>query len=257
MRRRRSAGAHRDALPPGPLVVGLESGGDHLSVALLRVGLTAGEPPSAWLLVEEVTSHRGHQHADTLLGVLDAALSRQGLRPSEIDAIAVGRGPGGFTGVRVGMATGLGAALGLGVPVLPVDSLAALALQAAGLGRTWALPLIDARKGEVYGALYAVEANAAPREVMPAAVGPVGGILARARALASGEPLVALGSGALVAGLGGDVPARAHVPSAYSVAWLGARSWDAAGRPAAGAPLDPAYVRKSEAELAEERRQAS
>jgi tRNA threonylcarbamoyladenosine biosynthesis protein TsaB len=73
-----------------------------------------------------------------------------GLGFGDLDALAVGIGPGGFTGLRIGIATAHGIALGSGLPLHPVSSLAALA---AGIDADAPLPLIDARRGEVYGAL--------------------------------------------------------------------------------------------------------
>jgi tRNA threonylcarbamoyladenosine biosynthesis protein TsaB len=69
----------------------------------------------------------------------------------DLDAIAVGVGPGGFTGLRIGVSTARALAAARGLPLRPVSSLAALA---AGIEADLALPLIDARRGEVFAALY-------------------------------------------------------------------------------------------------------
>ena len=83
--------------------------------------------------------------AQTLLEDVDALLRQGGARPTDVDALAVGVGPGSFTGVRVGLATARGLALALGVPVAGVSTLAAL-----GAGAPGATPVIDARRREVF-----------------------------------------------------------------------------------------------------------
>jgi tRNA threonylcarbamoyladenosine biosynthesis protein TsaB len=83
--------------------------------------------------------------AVTLLEDVDALVRQAGAHTSDIDALAVGIGPGSFTGVRVGLATARGLALALGVPVAGVSTLDALAAGAPG-----ALPVIDARRREVF-----------------------------------------------------------------------------------------------------------
>jgi tRNA threonylcarbamoyladenosine biosynthesis protein TsaB len=83
--------------------------------------------------------------AQTLLEDVDALLRQGGASPRSLDALAVGIGPGSFTGVRVGLATARGLALALGVPVAGVSTLDALAAGAPG-----AVPVIDARRREVF-----------------------------------------------------------------------------------------------------------
>ena len=83
--------------------------------------------------------------AVTLLEDVDALLRQAGARTRDLDALAVGIGPGSFTGVRVGLATARGIAFALGVPVAGVSTLAALAAGAPG-----AVPVVDARRKEVF-----------------------------------------------------------------------------------------------------------
>lgn len=235
--------------PTGPVVVGLETGGDHLGVALWRLPEAVGESSAKWRLLEAATSHRGHRHAPTLLLLLDEMLTRQELTSADIALVGVGRGPGGFTGVRVGMATAVGIGIGAGALVWPVDSLAALVRNAAGSASV-AVPLFDARKAEVYGGAYRVAAGGVPEPLMAPTVGPHADVLAAARDAAGDSPLTVFGSGALAFDCASDVPATWHVPTASATAWLAAMAWEAAARDAAAVPpVDPAYVRKSDAEL--------
>ncbi|MFZ0870469.1 MAG: tRNA (adenosine(37)-N6)-threonylcarbamoyltransferase complex dimerization subunit type 1 TsaB, partial [Rhodanobacter sp.] len=76
-----------------------------------------------------------------------------------LDAIAVGRGPGAFTGVRLGVSLAQGMALALSLPVITISSLAALALEAPEDEDTAILAVIDARMGEIYAACYRRDAN--------------------------------------------------------------------------------------------------
>ena len=84
-------------------------------------------------------------HASTLLEDIDGLLSAAGAAPADLDALAVGTGPGSFTGTRIGLAVARGLALALDLPVAGVSTLAALAAGAEGV-----LPVIDARRGEVF-----------------------------------------------------------------------------------------------------------
>lgn len=93
------------------------------------------------------------RHAELVLPMADALLAESGLGRHALDAIAVGRGPGAFTGVRLGISLAQGMALALDIPVITVSSLAALALEAPE-GDATILAVIDARMGEVYAASY-------------------------------------------------------------------------------------------------------
>lgn len=95
------------------------------------------------------------RHTDLVLPWCDELLADAGLAKAQLDAIAVGRGPGAFTGVRLAVALAQGMALALDKPVLPVSTLAALALQAPGDDSgTPILAAIDARMGELYLGLF-------------------------------------------------------------------------------------------------------
>ncbi|HEX7815335.1 tRNA (adenosine(37)-N6)-threonylcarbamoyltransferase complex dimerization subunit type 1 TsaB [Dyella sp.] len=93
------------------------------------------------------------RHAELVLPMADALLAEAGLGRHALDAIAVGRGPGAFTGVRLGVSLAQGMALALDRPVVTVSSLAALALEAEDEDAA-ILAVIDARMGEIYAASY-------------------------------------------------------------------------------------------------------
>jgi tRNA threonylcarbamoyladenosine biosynthesis protein TsaB len=98
------------------------------------------------------------RHATVVLPMAGALLAEAGISRRQLDAIAVGRGPGAFTGVRLGVAIAQGIALALDRPVLPVSTLAVLAQGAAAVGLP-VLALIDARMGEVYAGAFDLGAD--------------------------------------------------------------------------------------------------
>ena len=125
--------------------------------------------------------HRGHlierseiaprRHAELVLPMAESLLAEAGLSRRALDGIAVGRGPGAFTGVRLAISVAQGMALGLDVPVVPVSSLAALALDAPVNGAA-ILATIDARMGEVYVGCFRREAGDGLVELSSEVVGP-------------------------------------------------------------------------------------
>ena len=109
---------------------------------------TATETATSALVADGEVLGERVSRAVTLLEDVDALLRRASARPRDLDALAVGIGPGSFTGVRVGLATARGLALSLGLPVAGVSTLDALAAGAPG-----AVPVIDARRREVFALL--------------------------------------------------------------------------------------------------------
>ncbi len=103
-------------------------------------------------------------HASELMPAVADVMGRAEVGWGDLDAIAVGVGPGTFTGLRIGIATARGLAVASGLPLRPVSSLAALA---AGIEAPLRLPLIDARRGEVFGALYDGDQQAWPPFAVP------------------------------------------------------------------------------------------
>jgi tRNA threonylcarbamoyladenosine biosynthesis protein TsaB len=96
------------------------------------------------------------RHAELVLPMADSLLAEAGLSRHALDGIAVGRGPGAFTGVRLGVSLAQGMALALDLPVVTVSSLEALALEAP-YDEAAILAVIDARMGEIYVACYVRE----------------------------------------------------------------------------------------------------
>lgn len=125
---------------------------------------TATEQCSVALLLEQRLIERKLQtaraHADLILPMVQEVLDEAGLSLSALDALAFGRGPGAFTGVRIAVGVAQGLALGAGLPVLPISNLAAVAQQVAQkITRAGMRILVcmDARMGEVYWAVFEVD----------------------------------------------------------------------------------------------------
>jgi len=117
------------------------------------------------ILVRYQVRPRGH--SELILGMMDELLQEAGLRPGRLDAMAFGRGPGSFTGVRIATGVIQGAAFGAGVPVVAVSTLAALAQRAFHeTGERRLLPAYDARMGELYWAAYQVGEGALVNQVV-------------------------------------------------------------------------------------------
>ena len=134
-------------------LLAFETATRRLSVALWQDGELierAGEIPNG-----------GSEH---LLPWVHELLAEAGLTLNQIDGIAFGAGPGGFTGLRLACGVAQGLAWGLDLPVLPVSTLEALAL-ACGEREVWAC--LDARMNEVYGAAYRVDGDSVAQLMAP------------------------------------------------------------------------------------------
>lgn len=142
---------------------------------------TSTEACSAALLLDGDIQERfeiaPRGHGDLILQMAEELLSAASLTPRQLSAIAFGRGPGAFTGVRIATSVAQGIALGAELPVVPVSTLAALAQGAYRChGHTALLCAIDARMGEIYwGGYRIIEGMAqavADEAVCPAAAAP-------------------------------------------------------------------------------------
>ncbi|MBI5536215.1 MAG: tRNA (adenosine(37)-N6)-threonylcarbamoyltransferase complex dimerization subunit type 1 TsaB [Deltaproteobacteria bacterium] len=120
------------------------------------------------ILCELVSPHQT-RHAECLLDLVGQVLEQAAWKLADLELIAVGMGPGSFTGVRVGMATAKGLALSTGLPVVGVVSLEAMAHAVRALrGPVRVAALLDAKKAEVFGAAYGADgAGIAPPATFP------------------------------------------------------------------------------------------
>jgi tRNA threonylcarbamoyladenosine biosynthesis protein TsaB len=125
------------------LILGIESAGTQVGCA---VGGHEGVLASAH-------AGRGRRHAEALAPQIDFVRRQAGIELSEVGAVAVDVGPGLFTGLRVGIATAVALAQGLGVPMIPVPSLDLMAFPARWTTRL-IVPALDARRGELFTALF-------------------------------------------------------------------------------------------------------
>lgn len=196
-------------------------------------------------------------HGRWLPSALTDLLAAEGLTIPDVEGYAIGIGPGSFTGLRIGLATWKGLAYARRRPIAGVSSLAAMALAAAPGAPPGAVlvPLLDAKKGEVYAGFYRAEGRGVTA-VLPEAALPPEALAARLAALPDGGAgAAAFGQGyaAFEAALAGRVPRLANAvatPPAAAIAALAgdallARPFDALALFA----LEPHYVRPSEAEV--------
>lgn len=128
-------------------LLAIETSTECCSVALLHGG--------ALIERSELAPRR---HAELVLPMAESLLAEAGLERAQLHGIAVGRGPGAFTGVRLAISVAQGLAFALGIPVATVSSLAALAMQAPRSDAA-ILAVMDARMGEVYACAFGFGAD--------------------------------------------------------------------------------------------------
>ncbi len=209
---------------------------------------SATEACSAALWIDGVFSERfeviGRGHADRLLPMVHELLGAAGTELRALDAIAFGRGPGGFTGLRIAAGIAQGLAAGAGIPVVPVSNLAAVATagaQVSGLGRV--LACLDARMGQVYwGAFETAERvlrPVSPEQLTgPGQVNPPAGLPWFGAGPGFGAyPEIAARLATRLCGV-----AASLLPHAADIATLAAREL-AAGRAVPAAAARPVYLR--------------
>jgi tRNA threonylcarbamoyladenosine biosynthesis protein TsaB len=222
---------------------------------------TSTEACSAALMVGEALLERSEiaprRHAELLLPMIESLLAEAGIGRRQIDGIAVGRGPGAFTGVRLAISVAQGLALGLDVPVAPVSSLAALAQDVAVAAADMPiLAVIDARMGEVYAGTFRRMQAGLVEALGTESVGPADAIV-----LPPHADWVVAGSGWAVYrdALTARLPRTprwadgARYPQAHAIARLAAAQF-AAGRAVAPELALPVYLRDKVALTLEEQR---
>jgi tRNA threonylcarbamoyladenosine biosynthesis protein TsaB len=206
-------------------------------------------------------------------GALPAAaglLAEEGCAPGDLTAVAASIGPGSFTGVRIGVSAAQGLAHGLGLPAVPVGTLEGVAEVAResdwGVPGALVLASVDARRAEVYAALYRVPEEGGDTALVwgPEAVSCVG-LAERFARTAPSDRVVAQGvlvgdGAALLLPLfpeeaGWAAPERLRRASALAVARVAARKLERGGGVPA-ARLEPVYLRKSDAEIRRQERVA-
>ena len=99
-----------------------------------------------------------NEHASILVSLIEEILAQANLNVSELDAIAISSGPGSYTGLRIGASTAKGLCFGLNIPLIAINTLevlAAAAIKSSDASYDVYWPMIDARRMEVYEALYA------------------------------------------------------------------------------------------------------
>jgi tRNA threonylcarbamoyladenosine biosynthesis protein TsaB len=236
------------------LVAAVDTSTLTLSCALLR--LASGRADVLARRAERPPAPSGG-HGPRLPGVLLDLLAPLGLAVSEVEGWAVGLGPGSFTGLRVGLATWKGLAYARRRPIAGASGLAAMAAEAAPLAPAGALlvPVLDARKGEVFAGFYRVR-DGAPEPVAPeVAVAPEALPSRVALAARPGGPALGFGEGfstyrARLAPALAELAGAPATPAAEAVARLAApRLAGAAFDAHALFALEPHYLRPSEAEV--------
>jgi tRNA threonylcarbamoyladenosine biosynthesis protein TsaB len=226
------------------LILSIETSDYMGGVALVR----DGRP------VAEVGLASKETHSRRLMVVIKWLMQKLGADWSDLDILAVSLGPGSFTGLRIGLATAKGLAFALGLPLIGVPTLDALASHVIACKGDLVCPVLDARKSEVYTALYQIRNSGELEKISPyQAISPE----ELAVFVPYGRKVLLLGGGLLlyqdifVHGLGNRaviVPSHmAHVRAA-SVGVLAELRWQKEKRPDDFKTLKPIYVRPSEAE---------
>jgi tRNA threonylcarbamoyladenosine biosynthesis protein TsaB len=198
----------------------------------------------------EMTQARGRTHSVRLMVMIDQALRGAGHELNQIDCLAVGTGPGSFTGIRIGISTVKGLSQGSGKPVIGVSSLDALAFQ-AGACKWPVYAMIDARKGQVYSAMYCFQKKRMKRSA---------GVIVTAPDRILGDihqAALFIGSGALayqnliqqvLDGKAHFPDTGAHTIKAVSIARVAEKLFKKDGAGDAGS-IGPDYIRRSDAEI--------
>jgi tRNA threonylcarbamoyl adenosine modification protein YeaZ len=238
------------------LVLALDTATEYVALGIAEVDRGSGR---ASLLGEALLD--APRRANTLVLPAARELCRSvGVEPGRLDAVVAGRGPGSFTGVRIGLATAKGVAHGLGIPLVAVPTLDAIAWGLTGWDGVVGV-VGDAMRGEVYCARYRREGGVVVRLDERFSVGPAEDVAAAWAA--SGERIALAGNGLAKYGavFADDLGARAVILDAARWPPTAAGLFSAAADGLSGAFADPAaydpgvalpiYTRLSDAEEAE------
>ena len=199
-------------------------------------------------LLGELTINNGNTHSETLLPMVEFLLDRFGLTPDDLDALAVSKGPGSFTGVRIGAATVKGLAFGTSLPCVGVSTLEALAYNLIGYDGL-ICPVMNARRKQVYTALFRARDGVLER-ILPDQAIAIAELDEKLKEF--DEPVRLVGDGYDITAelLTHEIlptPIRLRAQSAYSVAQV-AKLLLASGFDGKDTDLAPSYLRLSQAE---------
>jgi len=226
------------------IVLGIDTSTIAASVALVRDGVALGEAA-----LDVAPGAARNPTGARLLAMIDELCRAHGVAPHALGAVAVGAGPGSFTGLRIGLATGKGIAFAAGTPLWQVSSLAALAHSV--LGRVLAsdgdaaLAVLDARRGEVFAGGYARRGEAIARIADERVIAPTELVSMLAAIRATHASVRVVGDSPAIAELAAPGEAWRHTPRAFSVVTLAL----AGPRTNELAHGTPTYIRASEAEI--------
>lgn len=222
------------------LLLAIESSGPACSAALAQVGDDGVPRCGSGLQQRQEAGSKGQ--ADRLIALIDALLEEAGHRFADVSLIAVGAGPGSFTGVRTAVAAARGLALAMRRPVLPVTTLEALAFAGAVPDGAPSVAILDARRGEVYAQRFAAYGYPLGRaqSASPAVV--AGNLDGPCWLVGDGAPLVV--PHLEPARILGVAPVR---PDAGGVARAAEARLAQGAEPGSGFALHPVYLREPDA----------
>lgn len=207
-------------------------------------------------LIVEHTGDPAFTHGQRLPGDIIAALDAAHLQVGDIDLLAVAAGPGSFTGLRVGIATVQGLAVARSIDVVPVSTLDALARSLDAPARNHLIAAwMDGQRGEIFAALY----GEGGCELRPAMAGTPEAVLQTWRPLLD-RSVVFLGDGAIRYRAVIETTLRSAariVPPGALAGTIARMAFEEPQRAVAPHEIVPIYVRRPDAELARERRQAA
>ena len=211
------------------------------SVALMENGVLLGES----------YQNTGLTHSQTVMTMAEDLLKSCGVAPKQVDAVAVAAGPGSFTGVRIGVAAAKGFAWGGELPCYGVSTLEAMVL-GLGVHNGYVCPVMDARRNEVYNALFSAEGGKLTRVTEDRAIA-LTDLAEEIKNLSKPIFLVGDGSNLCYNTLNGQVPGLV-MPAEHKMhqracgVALAAERAILAGDPGNAGELTPNYLRLSQAE---------
>ena len=223
------------------LILAFETSAKAASVALLENGKLLGES----------YQNTGLTHSQTLMVMAEDLLKTAGKTVDDITAVAVAEGPGSFTGVRIGVAAAKGFAWGKHIPCYGASTLEAMA-ESLGIWEGYVCPVMDARRAQVYNALFYVNRGVISRVAPDRAIA-LSALSEDLKSLNAPVYLVGDGSDLTFRTLSGEIPNLVLPPEhrkhqrATGVAILAAKKLEA-GEAGDGAALQPNYLRLSQAE---------